>query len=86
MSDTPNNDNEVNEPGLNYQPMKKTLTFFKSLDDQKDYQLKLMAEQTPFESMRKMESLRRLFLKNFLQDDGNWPPLKRLFKMKKPFE
>ena len=64
MSDTPKHENEVNEPGLNYQPMKKTLTFFKSFEEMNEADAMEAAKMDPLENLRQVtELIKRIYAK-----------------------
>ena len=84
-SETPGKkDNQsVNEPSAEYQKTsaKKSLLFFNSFEESKDYGRKQMAEHTYQERLRNLEIIRKRIYAEFLLPNGEWPPLSRTFKV-----
>lgn len=68
-TDTPNNENEVNEPGLNYQPMKKTLTFFKSFEEMNEADAKEAAKMDPLENLKNATAMIQAIYKDELKKE-----------------
>ena len=69
MSDTPKHENEVNEPGLNYQPMKKTLTFFKSFEEMNEADAMAAAKTDPLENLKNATAMIQSIYKEELKKD-----------------
>jgi hypothetical protein len=59
--------NEVNEPGLNYQPMKKTLTFFKSFEEMNEADAMEAAKMDPLENLRNATAMIQLMYSDELK-------------------
>ena len=73
---------KANEPVAAYGA--KRIHFFKSFEEQEEYELIQMAALSPKELLNKLEMMRRFFLRTYLTADGNWPPLKRIITITKP--
>ncbi len=78
--------NEVNEPQGAWQGSTtgvKTLTFFNSFEEAKDYGRKRMAEMSPKQRLENLEEMRKHFLKHLLLPNGQWPPFVPVLTIKK---
>jgi hypothetical protein len=77
---------EVNEPQVNYHRTgsdKRTLTFFNSFEDAKDFGRRKMAEMSPKQRLESLEEMRKHFLKGYLLPNGKWPPISQVLTIKK---
>jgi len=72
--------NKVSEPQAVYGT---SIQFFSSHDEQEDFHRRQMAGLTPRELLDKLEEMRKIFLKEYLLQDGTWPFLKRIITFKK---
>ncbi|GDX51092.1 hypothetical protein LBMAG27_01390 [Bacteroidota bacterium] len=80
-------ENKVNEPIADYSFQKpesnSTIQFFSSLDEMGDQQLKKMAAMSHHELLNQLNVLRKITYKEFLDSDGKWLPIKKVFSMTK---
>jgi hypothetical protein len=74
--------NQSNEPLGTYANGK--IIFFKSFDEQEEYERRKMASLSHDELIDKLENMRKFFFKKYLLPDGSWPPLERIITIQKP--
>lgn len=71
----PEEENKAEEPAVDYG--KKRLTFFKSFEEENEYNYRQLALRSYEQRMSNLESLRKRIFYSALLADGNWPPLQR---------
>ena len=62
----------------------KAIRFFSSFEEMEEYGRQRMADNTQEERLRNLEAMRKIFLRQYLLPDGNWPPLARVITIKEP--
>ncbi len=63
----------------------KTIHIFSSFEEENEYVAKERAAQSYDKRMQNAETLRKLVFNKYLQPDGSWKPVERIFKIMKPY-
>lgn len=80
-----NKDNEPIKPDEfsdNYK--RRSIAVFSSFEDQELYEIQKNNSLSPEERIEKLEKLRKIFLKQYLLPNGNWPSLSRTISIHNP--
>jgi hypothetical protein len=83
MEDETNRVSEERSEWHSFASGRKTITYFKSFEEARDYGRQQMASRSPKERLEVLEEMRKHFLKDFLLPDGKWPPIQPVIAIKK---
>jgi hypothetical protein len=86
MSDEKNND-EVNEPTVEYSSLKKTITVFQGFEAMDSDRIKTLSGLSPARRLAAFSRNRKRIFKNILLSDNTFPPFKKTIRLiKLPYE